>query len=78
MVITIDRAGRVMLPKAFRERHGLTEGTKLDVTEEGAALLLTPCPAPIEIVELEGRLVAVGGAPITDETVQAILDEIRR
>ena len=78
MTITIDRAGRVMLPKAIRERHGLTEGAKLDVAEEGASIVITPRPAHIRIVEEDGRLVAVGGVPVTDHTVRAILEEIRR
>jgi bifunctional DNA-binding transcriptional regulator/antitoxin component of YhaV-PrlF toxin-antitoxin module len=67
-----------MLPKQLRERHGLREGVKLDVSEDGASIRLTPQPAPIEIVEEDGRLVAVGGAPVTDEDVRAILDDIRR
>ncbi|MDR0782951.1 MAG: AbrB/MazE/SpoVT family DNA-binding domain-containing protein [Propionibacteriaceae bacterium] len=78
MTITMDRAGRVMLPKAVRERHGLTEGAKLDIIEEGALIIITPQPAQIEIVEEDGRLVAVGGAPVTDQMVREILESIRR
>ena len=78
MTVTIDRAGRVMLPKSLRERHGLHEGTKLDVVDDGASIRIMPQPAQIEIVEEDGRLVAVGGAPVTDDTVRAILEDIRR
>ena len=67
-----------MLPKAIRERHGLTEGAKLDIVDEGASILITPRPANIEIIEQDGRLVAIGGAPVTDQTVRAILEDIRR
>ena len=67
-----------MLPKLFRQRHGLHEGMKLDVVDDGTSIRITPQPAPIEIVEENGRLVAVGGAPITDETVRTILEDIRR
>ena len=76
--VTMDKAGRVMLPKALRQLHGLREGAQLDVVGEGASIRLTPRPVEIEIVEEDGRLVAVGGAPVTDEVVRAILDDIRR
>ena len=67
-----------MLPKALRQRLGLTEGVKLEVGGEGASIRLTAQPARIELVEEDGRLVAVGGAPITDAAVRAILEDIRR
>ena len=78
MTITMDRAGRVMLPKAVRDHHGLTEGAKLDISEEGASIIITPQPARIEIAEEAGRLVAVGGAPVTDQIVREVLEAIRR
>ena len=77
-MVTMDKAGRVMLSKALRQLHGLSQGAKLDVVSEGASIRLTPQPAQIEIVEEDGRLVAVGGAPVTDEAVRAILEDIRR
>ena len=78
MQTTMDRAGRVMVPKAFRQRHGLTEGARFDITDQGASIMITPQPASISIVQEEGRLVAVGGAPVTDDTIRAILEDIRR
>jgi len=66
-----------MLPKALRERHGLTEGVRFDVTEDGASILITPRPSPVRIVEEQGRLVARGGGPVTDEIIRDILEDIR-
>jgi bifunctional DNA-binding transcriptional regulator/antitoxin component of YhaV-PrlF toxin-antitoxin module len=67
-----------MLPKAVREAHGLAEGAKLDVAEDGASIRLTPRPPVIDIVREGGRLVAVGGEPVTDEVVRATLEAVRR
>jgi bifunctional DNA-binding transcriptional regulator/antitoxin component of YhaV-PrlF toxin-antitoxin module len=67
-----------MLPKALRERHGLTEGAQLDVAEDGASIRLTPRPPQIEILREGGLLVAVGGEPVTDEVVRATLEAVRR
>lgn len=67
-----------MLPKPLRQRYGLYQGIKLDVVDNEASIRLTQQPAQIEIVEEDGRLVAVGGAPVSDETVRATLEDIRR
>ena len=67
-----------MLPKPLRRRYGLYEGVKLDVVDDEASIRLTPQPAQIEIVEEDSRLVAVGGATVSDETVRATLEDIRR
>ncbi|MEN9840296.1 MAG: Antidote-toxin recognition MazE, bacterial antitoxin, partial [Verrucomicrobiota bacterium] len=32
MTITIDRAGRVVLPKSIRDRFHLTPGTEIELT----------------------------------------------
>ena len=48
----------------------------LDAYLAMASILIAPPPAPI--VEEDGRLVAVGGAPVTDQTVRAIQEESRR
>ena len=71
MRTTIDRAGRVVIPKALRDQLGLTPG-EIEVTCDGAALRIEPV-AGSELTEVDGRLVIPsGGAAVDDETVRAL------
>lgn len=54
---TIDRAGRLVIPKPLREQLGLRPGTRLHVTTEEGTLRLSPDrPAPA-LIERDGFLV---------------------
>ena len=58
MLTTIDRAGRVVIPLAIRQRAGLEPGTPLEVTaDETGVHLVRAVPGP-ELVEENGRLLA--------------------
>lgn len=77
MRATIDKAGRVVIPKALRERVGLLPG-EVEVTVEGSALRIEPC-AENELQERGGRLViAASGAPVSDELVRLLRDAGQR
>lgn len=39
---TVSSKGQVVIPRALREKHRLTPGTRLDVTESDEGLVLTP------------------------------------
>jgi AbrB family looped-hinge helix DNA binding protein len=58
MRTTIDKAGRVVIPAAVRERLGLTAGTELKVSlDEAGVRLERVAPAP-RLVKVGRRLVA--------------------
>ena len=60
-IITIDAAGRVVVPKAMRTRLGLRDGSKLRVKEEdGQRLILEPIAEQAVPIELDGLLVIRG------------------
>jgi antitoxin PrlF len=59
MMTTIDRAGRVVIPAEVRKRLGLTPGTELNLVIEGFAVRLMRAVAGPELLERDGRLVAV-------------------
>jgi len=82
MITTMDRAGRVVVPKAIRDALGLPEGghVEIDVDEHGRAVLVA---APVaKHVEMRGGLPVVVAAeplpPLTPDVVRATLDSIRR
>lgn len=69
MRTTIDKAGRLVVPKALRDRLGLRAG-EVEVTADGTALRVEPV-AEDSLDERAGRLVIpASGAPVTAEDVR--------
>jgi AbrB family looped-hinge helix DNA binding protein len=81
MRTTIDPAGRIVIPKALRERLGLAAGEPLDVRERDGRLEIEPEPTPMTLVKRKGGLVAVPRRPLpalSDEIVRETLERSRR
>jgi AbrB family looped-hinge helix DNA binding protein len=77
MRATIDKAGRLVLPKPLRDRVGLRPG-EVEVFADGAGLRVEPI-AGDELAEREGRFVVPrSGVVIDDQTVQALRDADQR
>ena len=71
MRTTIDKAGRVVIPKRLRDELGLRPGP-VEVTSDGATLRVEPV-SPSELVEEGGRLVIPStGTTIDDDLVRAL------
>lgn len=58
MRTTIDKAGRVVIPAAIRERAGMTPGADLEVTEDERGIRLERVAAGPRLVKVGRRLVA--------------------
>jgi len=58
MKTTIDKAGRVVIPAALRERAGLAAGTEIEVTLEDAGIRLERVAPGPRLVKIGRRLVA--------------------
>jgi AbrB family looped-hinge helix DNA binding protein len=54
--ITIDHAGRLVIPKPLRDRLNLRPGTRLHIVEQDGRLLLTPDRPEPRLVERDGFL----------------------
>lgn len=78
MEATVDEVGRIVVPKALRDRLRLTPGTKVDVSEYGDGLHIAPVSRTARLEERDGRLVAVAETPVTDDDVLALVDAGRR
>ena len=77
MRTTIDKAGRLVIPKELRARIGLVPG-EVDVHVEGASLRIEPV-AGDRLVERDGRLtVPATGTPLDDDQVRALRDVDQR
>ena len=58
MRTTIDKAGRVVIPAAVRERAGFSPGTALEVTVDELGIRLERVAAGPRLVKVGRRLVA--------------------
>ncbi len=77
MRATIDKAGRLVIPKPLRERLGLRPG-EVEVSADGAALRVEPVVGD-GVEEKGGRLVVPSsGTTITDADVRALRDADQR
>ncbi|HEX3731358.1 MAG TPA: AbrB/MazE/SpoVT family DNA-binding domain-containing protein [Mycobacteriales bacterium] len=82
MQTTIDRAGRVVIPKRLRDRFGLRAGAAITIEDAGdhVEIRVSDVVAP-QLVEEGGRLVFTTDtdAPtLTDEDIRQLIEEGRR
>ena len=82
MRLVVDKAGRIVIPKALRDRLRLSPGTELEAEIEEDRLVATPVGGPeVVLIEENGRLVAATTqptAPMTQEDLLRLIDEGRQ
>lgn len=81
MIVSIDRVGRLVIPKGVRDALGLTPDTQLDVVVDGGGIRLEPVDRHerrVEIVDGLPRLSAVSGTVVSDEDVRRLRDADQR
>jgi AbrB family looped-hinge helix DNA binding protein len=75
--VTLDQAGRVVLPKAVRDELRLSPGDTLDLTVQGEDVTLRPRRAATPLQKERGIWVLRTGKTLTAEETQAMLHDIR-
>jgi len=78
MSITIDRAGRIVVPKALRERFGLHPGTELDIEAESDGLRLRARDTMPSFIEKDGVLIHHATGPAVDFDVASFINRARQ
>jgi AbrB family looped-hinge helix DNA binding protein len=82
MSVTIDKAGRLVIPKEIREKAGITPGMPLSIRVDNGAITLEPERVPMRLVK-RGRFLVIEPdrdadvPPITTEDTNRMLEEIR-
>jgi len=78
MHVSIDSAGRVVVPKQLRDELGLTPATPLEIEIVDGHLELSAPHKPAKLISgPHGPSIAATGTPITDKDVRATLEAIR-
>lgn len=81
MKTTMDSGGRVVIPKAIRDRIGLAPGEELELRERDGRIEIEPAVTPMRLAQNKRALAAVPAVelpPLTDEVVRATLERTRR
>ncbi len=79
MKITIDQAGRVVIPKSIRESAGLSPGEPLEIVYRDGRIEIAPADSAVELVR-KGKLTVACRAkmpPLTQDTVTQVLRQVR-
>lgn len=80
MTVTMDNAGRIVIPKEIRKEAGLQPGVPLELRYEDGVVEIQSKPVAVRL-ERRGRLVVA--VPLTEvpvvtsEQVERVLDEMR-
>lgn len=77
---TIDQAGRLVLPKAARERARLVPGMPLEVRVVDGRIEIEPAPARVTVEKRGGFWVAQPVEPVpvlTHDAVERTIEELR-
>jgi AbrB family looped-hinge helix DNA binding protein len=76
MVLTIDKSGRIVVPKPMRDRLGLKPDMELEVLERADGVLLRPVEQQPSMLKVEGLWVHQGTAA-PDANWARVLDDVR-
>ena len=77
MRATIDSAGRMVIPKAIRDRLGLVPGD-VDIVIDGSDVRIRPIADDAVVTDDGWLVVRTSGATLTDDDVRALRDADQR
>jgi AbrB family looped-hinge helix DNA binding protein len=75
--LTIDKAGRVVIPKPLREELHLEPGDSLEMESAGERITLRPVRGTGPLTKEHGVWVSYGGHPLPASATDEMLERIR-
>ncbi|TAL44313.1 MAG: AbrB/MazE/SpoVT family DNA-binding domain-containing protein [Salinibacterium sp.] len=78
MKLTMDKVGRIVVPKSIRERLGMLDGGTFDVSIYGEGVQLIPHGRTARLVTEDGKLVFSSRTVVTDDDVFGLIDSLRK
>ena len=76
--ITVDKAGRIVLPKPVRDKLQLQAGDSLELQASGEEITLRPVRAKMRLVREDGMWVFTTGEPLPENLVEGTMEAVRR
>lgn len=78
MKLTLDKAGRIVLPKPLRDELCLEPGDELEIESSGEDITIRPARGQAQLRKKHGVWVYRAGEPLSAKTVDKTVREIRR
>lgn len=81
MDVTVDRVGRIVIPKSLRTALGIGPDTRLEIMADGTGLRLEPSDRQERSVGERDGFPILGdviGTTLTDDDVRRLRDEFQR
>ena len=76
-ILTVDKAGRVVLPKPVRDELQLSAGDSLNLESSGDRIVLRPVRERADMREKEGIWVFRTGQPVSTASVNEAIRQLR-
>jgi AbrB family looped-hinge helix DNA binding protein len=76
--VTLDKAGRIVLPKSLRDELRLEAGDTLEVEVSSDEITLRPSRGHAQLRKKHGIWVYRSGEPLTQATVDKTVQEVRQ
>jgi AbrB family looped-hinge helix DNA binding protein len=77
MKATIDKAGRLVIPRPLRDRIGLRDGGQVELELDGAAIRIEPVAGSALRDDAGLLVIPASGAALTGADVRELLDADR-
>lgn len=75
--VSIDKAGRIVIPKPLRDHFRLEPGDSLEVTSSGDEITLRPVRETIPIRKEDGVWVYRSGQPVIGVSIRDLIEQDR-
>ena len=75
--LTLDSAGRIMIPKALRDELNLEPGDSLDLESQGERIVLRPVRGTMPLRKEDGIWVFRTGEPLPASVTDRVLEDVR-
>ena len=60
MLATLDKFGRILIPKKFREHLGISSDTPMNIVEDGERIIIEPIREKEPLVKKDGLIIFTG------------------
>ena len=77
MRLTLDKGGRIVIPKMLREALQLEPGDMVELERAGDELTLRPVRGTGPLLKEQGVWVFRSGQPLATSTTDAVLEQLR-